>query len=152
MSGSLNKVTLIGNLGAEPDIRFTQDGKPIANLSIATSESWQDKRTGERAQRTEWHRVVIFSEGPARVAEKYLQKGSKVYAEGQLKTRKWQDNDGIDRYTTEIVLQGFNTKLVMLDGTKKAGEGEESDARNAPDTEETSEFKTGVDEELEMNF
>ena len=148
MSGSLNKVTLIGNLGAKPDIRFTKDGKPIANLSIATSESWLDKRSGERAQRTEWHRVVIFAEGLAKVAEKFLGKGSKVYVEGELRTRKWTDNDGIERYTTEIVLQGFNTKLVMLDGAKKAGE-------NEPEPDEASadgKAETGDAEDPEMPF
>ena len=141
-------VTLIGNLGAEPDIRFTQDGKPIANLSIATSESWQDKRTGERAQRTEWHRVVIFSEGLARVAEKYLHKGSKVYVEGQLKTRKWQDNDGIDRYTTEIVVQGFNTRLVMLDGPKRNGKN----GQTAEETPSEAETEASAEDESEMPF
>ena len=111
---TLNKVTLIGNLGADPDIRTTQDGWQIANLSIGTSERWKDKNTGEQRERTEWHKVSIFSEGLAKVASQYLKKGSKVYIEGQLQTRKWQDKDGHDRYTTEIVLQGFNANLIML--------------------------------------
>jgi single-strand DNA-binding protein len=123
MSGSLNKVMLIGNLGADPEIRHTQDGRAIANLRIATSESWRDKATGERKEKTEWHTVVIFSEGLCKLAEQYLKKGSKVYLEGQLQTRKWQDRDGNDRYSTEVVLQGFNATLVMLDGKQdKQGE------------------------------
>ncbi len=116
MAGSVNKVILIGNLGNDPDVRQTSNGKPVVNLSIATSESWKDRNTGERQTRTEWHRVVIFSEGLARIAEQYLKKGSKVYIEGQLQTRKWQDKEGNDKYTTEIVLQGFNSTLTMLDG------------------------------------
>jgi single-strand DNA-binding protein len=116
MAGSVNKVILIGNLGADPEIRRTQDGRPIANLRIATSESWRDKNTGERKEKTEWHRVVIFNEGLCRIAEQYLKKGSKVYLEGALQTRKWQDKDGQDKYSTEVVLQGFNSQLTMLDG------------------------------------
>jgi single-strand DNA-binding protein len=111
----LNKVQILGCLGADPDVRATQDGRKIVNLRIATSESWKDKQTGERRDKTEWHSVVIFSEGLARVASEYLKKGSKVYIEGQLQTRKWQDKDGHDRYTTEIVLQGFNSQLILLD-------------------------------------
>jgi single-strand DNA-binding protein len=120
MAGSVNKVILIGNLGADPEIRRTQDGRPIANLRIATSETWRDKATGERREKTEWHRVVIFNEGLCRVAEQYLKKGSKIYLEGSLQTRKWQDQSGQDRYSTEVVLQGFNSVLTMLD---KAGAG-----------------------------
>jgi single-strand DNA-binding protein len=116
MAGSVNKVILVGNLGADPEIRRTQDGRPIANLRIATSESWRDKNTGERKEKTEWHRVVIFNEGLCRIAEQYLKKGSKVYLEGQLQTRKWTDKDNIERYSTEVVLQGFNSSLTMLDG------------------------------------
>ncbi|MGL1920112.1 MAG: single-stranded DNA-binding protein [Hyphomicrobiales bacterium] len=116
MAGSVNKVILVGNLGADPEIRHTQDGRPIANLRIATSESWKDRSTGERREKTEWHRVVIFSEGLCRIAEQYLRKGSTVYLEGQLQTRKWQDQQGQDKYTTEIVLQGFNATLTMLGG------------------------------------
>ncbi len=116
MAGSVNKVILIGNLGADPEIRRTQDGRPIANLRVATTETWRDRTSGERRERTEWHRVVIFSEGLCRVAEQYLRKGSKVYLEGQLQTRKWQDQSGQDRYSTEVVLQGFGSTLTMLDG------------------------------------
>jgi single-strand DNA-binding protein len=116
MAGSVNRVIIIGNLGSDPEIRHTNDGRPIANLRIATSESWRDKGTGERKEKTEWHSVVIFSEGLCKIAEQYLRKGSKVYLEGQLQTRKWQDRDGNDRYSTEVVLQGFNATLVMLDG------------------------------------
>jgi single-strand DNA-binding protein len=105
---SVNKVILVGNLGADPEIRRTQDGRPIANLRLATSETWRDKNTGERRERTEWHRVVIFSEGLAKVAEQYLTKGARIYVEGQLQTRKWQDQQGQDRWSTEVVLQGFN--------------------------------------------
>jgi single-strand DNA-binding protein len=115
MAGSVNKVILVGNLGKDPEIRRTQDGRPIANLSVATSETWRDKASGERRERTEWHRVVIFHEGLCRVAEQYLRKGAKVYLEGQLQTRKWQDQQGQDRYSTEVVLQNFNSQLTMLD-------------------------------------
>ncbi|MBO6511138.1 MAG: single-stranded DNA-binding protein [Roseibium sp.] len=121
MAGSVNKVILVGNLGADPEIRRTQDGRPIANLRIATSESWRDRNSGERREKTEWHRVVIFNEGLCKVAENYLRKGSKVYLEGQLQTRKWQDQSGQDRYSTEVVLQGFNSNLTMLDGRGEGG-------------------------------
>lgn len=121
MAGSVNKVILVGNLGADPEIRQTKDGKAIANLSVATSDSWKDKNTGERREKTEWHRVVIFNEGLTRIAEQYLRKGSKVYLEGQLQTRKWQDQNGVDKYTTEVVLQGFNGNLTMLDGRNNSG-------------------------------
>lgn len=131
MSGSVNKVILIGNLGADPDIKRTQDGRPIANLSIATSESWRDKNTGERRERTEWHKVVIFSEGLCKVAESYLRKGAKVYLEGQLQTRKWQDQSGNDRYSTEVVLQGFAGTLTMLDGPGGKDSGEREPAGNS---------------------
>jgi single-strand DNA-binding protein len=116
MAGSVNKVILVGNLGKDPEIRRTQDGRPIANLRVATTESWRDKTSGERREKTEWHSVVIFNEGLCRVAEQYLKKGAKVYIEGQLQTRKWQGQDGQDRYSTEVVLQGFNSTLTMLDG------------------------------------
>jgi single-strand DNA-binding protein len=115
MAGSVNKVILIGNLGADPEVRRTNDGRPVVNLRVATNESWRDKNTGERREKVEWHRVVIFNEGLCRIAEQYLKKGSKVYLEGQLQTRKWQDKDGNDRYSTEVVLQGFNSQLTMLD-------------------------------------
>ena len=121
MSGSVNKVILIGNLGADPEIRRTQDGRPIANLRIATSESWRDKNSGERKEKTEWHSVVIFNEGLCKVAEQYLKKGSTVYVEGQLQTRKWQDQNGQDRYSTEIVIQGLGGTLTMLDGAAGGG-------------------------------
>jgi single-strand DNA-binding protein len=126
MAGSVNKVILIGNLGADPEIRRTQDGRPIANLRVATSESWRDKTTGERKEKTEWHRVVIFNEGLCKIVEQYLKKGSKVYLEGALQTRKWQDKDGQDRYSTEVVLQGFNSQLTMLD--TRGGGGASADS------------------------
>ena len=122
MAGYVNKVILIGNLGKDPEIRRTQDGRPVANLRVATTESWRDKTTGEKRERTEWHSVVIFSEGLCRIAEQYLKKGSKVYIEGALQTRKWQGQDGQDRYSTEVVLQGFNSVLTMLD-SRGAGAG-----------------------------
>jgi len=123
MAGSVNKVILIGNLGADPEIRRTQDGRPVANLRLATSDSWKDKNTGERKERTEWHRVVIFNENLCRIAEQYLKKGSKVYIEGALQTRKWQDQSGQDRYSTEVVLQGFRGELTLLDSRGSAGAG-----------------------------
>ena len=127
MAGSVNKVILVGNLGKDPEVRRTQDGRPIVNLRIATSETWRDKASGERREKTEWHSVVIFSEGLCRVAEQFLRKGSKVYLEGQLQTRKWQDQQGQDRYSTEVVLQGFNATLTMLDG-RSGGMSESSQA------------------------
>ncbi len=123
MAGSVNKVILVGNLGKDPEIRRTQDGRPIANLSIATSETWRDKATGERKEKTEWHRVVIFNEGLCKVAEQYLKKGAKVYIEGALQTRKWTDQSGAEKYSTEVVLQGFNSTLTMLDGRGGGGGG-----------------------------
>jgi single-strand DNA-binding protein len=122
MAGSVNKVILIGNLGKDPEIRRTQDGRPIANLRVATTETWRDKASGERRERTEWHSVVIFNENLCRIAEQYLKKGAKVYIEGQLQTRKWQGQDGQDRYSTEVVLQNFNGTLTMLD-SRGAGSG-----------------------------
>ncbi|CZT35213.1 single-stranded DNA-binding protein [Rhizobium sp. 9140] len=123
MAGSVNKVILIGNVGADPEIRRTQDGKPIANLRIATSESWRDRNSGERREKTEWHTVVVFNEGLCKVVEQYVKKGAKLYLEGALQTRKWQDKDGNDRYSTEVVLQGFNSTLTMLDGRDGGGSG-----------------------------
>src|ERR1700723_1617886 len=123
MAGSVNKVILVGNLGADPEIRRLQDGRPVANLRLATSESWKDKGTGERREKTEWHRVVIFNENLCRIAEQYLKKGSKVYVEGALQTRKWQDQSGQDRYSTEVVLQGFRGELTLLDRAGGAGSG-----------------------------
>ncbi len=116
MAGSVNKVIIVGNLGRDPESKAFQNGGKVVNLRIATSESWKDKMSGERKEKTEWHSVAIFNEGLANVAEKYLRKGSKVYIEGALQTRKWQDQSGADKYSTEIVLQGFNSVLVMLDG------------------------------------
>src|SRR5579884_1221419 len=127
MAGSVNKVILIGNLGADPEIRRTQDGRPVANLRIATSESWKDKATGERRERTEWHRVVIFNENLCRIAEQYLKKGSKVYIEGALQTRKWQDQSGQDRYSTEVVLQNFRGELTLLDSRGGGSSGASGD-------------------------
>jgi len=123
MAGSLNKVTLIGNLGNDPEIRSMNNGGKVCTLSIATTESWKDKNTGEKREKTEWHRVVIFGDGLVRVAENYLKKGSKVYIEGSLQTRKWQDRDGNDKYTTEVVLQGFGGTLIMLDSRNSGGGG-----------------------------
>ena len=115
MAGSLNKVVLIGNLGRDPEIRSTNDGREIATFSVATSESWKDKTTGEKKDKTEWHRVVVFSEGLVRVIKNYVKKGTKLYLEGQLQTRKWVDNENQERYTTEVVLQNFNSNLILLD-------------------------------------
>ncbi|NKK65933.1 single-stranded DNA-binding protein [Rhizobium leguminosarum] len=121
MAGSVNKVILIGNVGADPEIRRTQDGRPIANLRIATSETWRDRNSGERREKTEWHTVVVFNEGLCKVVEQYVKKGAKLYIEGQLQTRKWQDQQGQDRYSTEVVLQGFGSTLTMLDGRGEGG-------------------------------
>ena len=136
MAGSVNKVILVGNLGRDPEVRHTQDGKPIVNLSIATSETWRDKSSGERKEKTEWHRVVIFNEALAKVAEQYLKKGSTVYIEGQLETRKWQDQSGADRYTTEVVLRQFRGELTLLggrDGGSSGGGGGGYDDRGGYD-------------------
>jgi single-strand DNA-binding protein len=123
MAGSVNKVILVGNLGRDPEVRSTQDGTKVANLSLATSESWKDKNSGERREKTEWHRIAIFNERLVDVAEKYLKKGSKIYIEGQLQTRKWTDQSGQERYSTEVVLQRFRGELTMLDGRGGGGEG-----------------------------
>lgn len=124
MSGSVNRAILIGNLGADPEIRHTADGRKIANLRIATSESWRDKETGEKRERVEWHRIVIFSDGIAKIAEQYARKGTKVYVAGQIQTRKWQDKEGQDRWTTEIVVQGFHGEFQLLGGKQAEGESE----------------------------
>jgi single-strand DNA-binding protein len=121
MAGSVNKVILVGNVGKDPEIRRTQDGRPIANLSLATSETWRDKNTGERREKTEWHRVVVFNEALCKVVEQYVKKGSKLYVEGQLQTRKWQDQQGQEKYSTEVVLQGYTATLTMLDSRAGAG-------------------------------
>lgn len=125
MAGSINKVILVGNLGRDPEVRSTQDGREICNITVATSESWKDKSTGERKEKTEWHRVVIFNENLVNVAKNYLRKGSKVYLEGALQTRKWVDQSGAEKYSTEVVLQGYNGNLTMLDGKR------DSDSSNA---------------------
>lgn len=126
MAGSINKVILVGNLGFDPETRATQDGREICNLRIATSESWKDRATGERKEKTEWHRVVIFNEGLVRVAKEYLRKGSKVYIEGQLQTRKWTNKDGVEQYSTEIVLQNYNGNLTLLDRPNREGGSQSS--------------------------
>ncbi|BDW98961.1 single-stranded DNA-binding protein [Maricaulis maris] len=123
MAGSVNKVILVGNLGRDPEIRRMNNGDPVVNLSVATSESWRDKSSGERREKTEWHRVVIFNDNLAKVAENYLKKGSKVYVEGQLQTRKWTDQNGQEKYSTEVVLQRFRGELTMLDGRNEGGSG-----------------------------
>ena len=123
MAGSVNKVILVGNVGRDPEIRRTQDGRPIANLTLATSDTWRDKTSGERKERTEWHRVVVFNEGLCKVVEQYVKKGTKLYIEGQLQTRKWTDQAGVDKYSTEVVLQNFSHSLQMLDGRNSASSG-----------------------------
>ncbi|MFP6696072.1 MAG: single-stranded DNA-binding protein [Alphaproteobacteria bacterium] len=123
MAGSVNKVILVGNLGRDPEVRNMQSGDPIVHLNLATSESWKDKNSGERREKTEWHRVVIFNENLGRIAQQYLRKGSKVYIEGALQTRKWQDQSGVEKYTTEVVLQRFRGELTMLDSRADGGGG-----------------------------
>ena len=123
MAGSVNKVILIGNLGADPEVRHTQDGRSICNLRLATTDTWRDKQSGERREKTEWHSVVVFNEQLGKIAQQYLKKGAKVYIEGQLQTRKWQDNSGNDRYTTEVVLQNYNGQLTMLEGRSGGASG-----------------------------
>ena len=130
MAGSINKVILVGNLGRDPEVRATQDGREICNLAIATSETWKDRNSGERKEKTEWHRVVIFNENLTRIAKEYLRKGSKVYIEGQLQTRKWTDKDGLEKYSTEIVLQNYNGNLTLLDGKPGAGGASSAAAAN----------------------
>ncbi len=148
MAGSVNKVTLIGNLGRDPDVRRLTSGDPVVNLSVATSESWRDKASGERKERTEWHRVVIFNENLARVAEQYLRKGSKVYLEGQLQTRKYTDKEGIDRYSTEVVLQRFRGELVMLDARGGGDGGAERPASAGAGETERSFARDDLDDEI----
>lgn len=132
MAGSVNKVTLVGNLGRDPEVRHTQDGNKIVQLSVATSESWKDRNSGERRERTEWHRVVIFNDKLADIAEQYLKKGNKVYLEGQLQTRKWQDQSGQEKYTTEVVLQRYRGELTILDGRGGSG-GDSAGYDGGPD-------------------
>ena len=148
MAGSVNKVILIGNLGRDPEVRSFPSGGKVCNLRIATSETWRDKQSGERREKTEWHSVAIFSEGLVRVAEQYLRKGSKVYLEGQLETRKWQDQSGNDRYTTEVVLRGFNSSLVMLDGRGEGG-GQMRDDRGPDDRADSGGYAPGPAPDLD---
>ena len=148
MSGSVNKVILVGNLGRDPEIRQTQDGKPIANMSVATAERWKDRQTGERKERTEWHRVVIFNEHLAEVAKNYLRKGSKVYLEGQLQTRKWTDKSGAERYSTEVVLQRYRGELTMLDSKGEGGGGEGADAGARRTTGATKPAAADLDDDI----
>jgi len=150
MSGSVNKVILIGNLGADPEIRHTQDGKAIANLRLATTETWRSK-DGERKERTEWHRVVIFNEGLCNVVESYAKKGAKLYIEGQLQTRKWTDKDGVEKYSTEVVLQGFNSSLVLLGGRAK-GDSDDAPAPAAKPAARRSSAEMGRDDDSFIPF
>lgn len=144
MAGSVNKVIIVGRLGKDPEIRATQAGKEIANLTVATSESWKDKQTGERKDKTEWHRVVIFNEGLVTVAKNYLRKGAQVYIEGALQTRKWQDQSGQDRYSTEVVLQAFNGVLTMLDSAKQEAPQQEPTYANKPAETVDEEFEDSI--------
>ncbi|MCP5369914.1 MAG: single-stranded DNA-binding protein [Rickettsiaceae bacterium] len=148
MAGSLNKVVLIGNLGRDPEIRTTNDGKEIANFSIATSDSWRDKVTGEKKEKTEWHKIVIFSEGLVKVVKNYVKKGSKIYIEGQLQTRKWNDDNNQEKYTTEVVLQGYNATLILLDA-KSDNNGFSSETRTKPDNKFSKDFENSdIDDEI----
>lgn len=143
MSGSVNKVILIGNLGKDPEVRRMQNGDAVVNLSVATSESWRDKQSGERKEKTEWHRVVIFNENIAKVVEQYCRKGSKVYLEGQIQTREWQDKDGVKKYSTEIVIQRFGGALTLLDGGNREDRGETPRDDDAPATNAYADVKSG---------
>ena len=143
MAGSVNKVILIGNLGRDPEVRSFQNGGKVCNLRIATSENWKDKNTGERREKTEWHSVAIFQEGLVRIAEQYLRKGSKVYIEGQLQTRKWQDQSGQDKYSTEVVLQGYGGTLTMLDGRDGGGVGAPSGGGSGYDNRQDGGYDSG---------
>ena len=145
MAGSVNKVILIGNLGRDPEVRSFQNGGKVCNLRIATSENWKDKNTGERREKTEWHSVAIFQEGLVRIAEQYLRKGSKVYIEGQLQTRKWQDQSGQDKYSTEVVLQGYGGTLTMLDGRDGGGVGAPSGGESGYDNRQDGGYDSGYD-------
>ena len=145
MAGSVNKVILVGNLGRDPEVRHMQSGDPIVQLSVATSESWKDRDTSERRERTEWHRVVIFNQNLGRIAEQYLRKGSKVYLEGQLQTRKWQDQSGEDRYSTEVVLQRYRGELTMLDA-RTSGDGEQT--TTATNSSSDGDLRVDLDDEI----
>ena len=146
MSGSLNKVMLIGRLGQDPEVRNTQDGRSLCTFSIATSESWNDKNTGEKREKTEWHRIVVFNEGLVNVVQQYLKKGSNVFIEGQLQTRKWEDKDGIEKYTTEVVLQGFNSTFKMLDNRNSTSTDNNFSQDNA--ISDSSNFDTEIDDDI----
>jgi len=148
MSGSINKVILVGNLGRDPEIRRMNNGDPVVNLSVATSESWRDKSSGERREKTEWHRVVIFNDNLAKVAENYLKKGSKVYVEGQLQTRKWTDQSGVEKYSTEIVLQKFRGELTMLDGRNDGSTGGGGYSEPNPDAPKEDFRNADLDDEI----
>ena len=145
MSGSLNKVMLIGRLGQDPEVRSTQDGRSLCTFSLATSENWNDKTTGEKREKTEWHRVVVFNEGLVNIIQQYVKKGSNVFIEGQLQTRKWEDKDGIEKYTTEVVLQGFNSTFKMLDN-KNSGSSENFSQDNS--IEDIKEFDSEIDDDI----
>lgn len=151
MSGSINKVTLIGNLGRDPEIRRTNSGDPVASLSVATAESWKDKATGERKEKTEWHRVTVWGK-LAEIAERYLSRGSKVYLEGQLETRKWQDQNGQDKYSTEVVLRGYGGTLIMLDGKKSEGGGSGGGGCSEPNPDAPKEDFRNADLDDEIPF
>ena len=144
MAGSINKVILLGRLGADPEIRMSQDGKKIAKFSLATSESWKDKQSGEKKEKTEWHKVIIFSSGLADITEKYLKKGSLIYIEGQISTRKYSDQSGIEKYITEIVLQGYNCQLTMIDNRS-----ENSENLSSPSIDNTLDKKESIDDSLQ---
>jgi single-strand DNA-binding protein len=149
MASSLNKVVLIGNLGKDPEIRSTNDGREIASFSLATSESWKDKVTGEKKDKTEWHRVVVFKEGVVGIIKSYVKKGSKIYIEGQLQTRKWVDNSGQEKYTTEVVLQGFNSNLILLDGNRNQMAGDNQSYNSSHNSGVVSNFNDGaLDDEI----
>lgn len=142
MAGSLNKVTLIGNLGADPEFRSTGEGKELATFSLATTESWKDRATGEKKERTEWHRIVVFNEGLVGVIKNYVQKGSKLYIEGSLQTRKWTDNNGVEKYTTEVILQNFSSQMILLD-SKGASRGDVTSGGKAKNFEHSE-----IDDEI----
>ena len=146
MSGSLNKVMLIGRLGQDPEVRNTQDGRSLCTFSIATSESWNDKNTGEKREKTEWHRIVVFNEGLVNIIQQYVKKGSNVFLEGQLQTRKWEDKDGIEKYTTEVVLQGFNSTFKMLDN-RNTGSADNSFSQDNS-ISDSSDFDSEIDDEI----
>ena len=145
MSGSLNKVMLIGRLGQDPEVRNTQDGRSLCTFSIATSESWNDKNTGEKREKTEWHRIVVFNEGLVNIIQQYVKKGSNVFLEGQLQTRKWEDKDGIEKYTTEVVLQGFNSTFKMLDNRNTGSTDNFSQDNSISDS---SDFDSEIDDDI----